>query len=151
MKADYINPFLAAVQNIFKTEIYLPLEIGTPLIKRNKRTTHAVSGIICLSGGANGCVAISFTESAAIELASTLVGERFKALDDDCTEAVGEIVKMIADDAEKDFPIKDTSFSAPEIVVSTHQVDCPEGLPIFLIPCETINGEFTIEIGIKET
>ncbi len=123
MKADYINPFLAAAQNIFKTEIYLPLEIGTPLIKRNKRTTHDVSGIVCLSGGANGCVAISFTESAAIELASALVGERFEALDSDCIEAVGEIVKMISDDAEKDFPIKNTSFSEPDITLGVYQVD----------------------------
>jgi len=89
MKADYINPFIVAAQNIFKSEIYLPLEIGKPLIKKNKRTTHAVSGIVGLSGGVDGCVAISFTESTAIELASALVGERFDDLNANCTEAVG--------------------------------------------------------------
>jgi hypothetical protein len=41
--------------------------------------------------------------------------------------------------------------STADITVGTHQVDYPESLPIFLISCETINGEFTIEIGIKET
>jgi CheY-specific phosphatase CheX len=44
-----------------------------------------------------------FAESTAIKLASALIGERFEALNSDCTDAIGEIVKMIADDAEKGF------------------------------------------------
>ncbi|MCB2141196.1 chemotaxis protein CheX [bacterium] len=151
MNADYINPFLAAAQNIFKTEIYLPLEIGTPLIKKNKRTTHEVSGIVYFGGDVTGCLAISLTESTAIKLASALIGERFEGLNSDCRDAIGEIVKMIADDAEKDFPNGKTTISVPEVVIGIQKVDYPEDLPMILIPCETIDGQFTIEIGIKET
>ena len=54
-------------------------------------------------------------------------------------------------DAENGFPIMDTSFSEPYLTLDIHKVGCPEGIPIIFIPCKTINGEFTIEIGIKET
>jgi len=98
-----------------------------------------------------GCLAISLTESTAIKLASALIGERFEALNRDCTDAIGEIVKMIADDAEKGFPNGNTTISVPEVVMGRQKVDYPENLPMILIPCETIDGQFTIEIGIKET
>lgn len=38
MKAEYINPFLVAVQNVFDTMINIPFTLGKPVIKENSTT-----------------------------------------------------------------------------------------------------------------
>lgn len=150
MDPKYIQPFIAAVQNVFSTMIDVPLTLKKPFLKNGHEVPHEISGIIGLSGNVSGCVVVSMSHEIAFRLVSALLEEEVTELDDDTTDAIGEITNMIAGNAKTDFPGNGNSISVPSVVVGKHKVSYPSGLPIVAIPCETDVGELMIEIALKE-
>jgi chemotaxis protein CheX len=150
MDPKYIQPFVVAVQNVFNTMIDVPLSLQKPYLKKDKEVPHEISGIIGLSGNVIGCVVVSMSHEIAFRLVSALLGEEVTELDEDCTDAIGEIANMIAGNAKTDFPGEGNAISVPSVVVGKHKVSYPSGLPIVVIPCKTDAGELMIEIALKE-
>ena len=149
MDVRYINPFLVAIQNLFRTMIDIPFTLGKPTLKKTQVPPHEISGIIGLSGDVSGCVVISLSREIAFQMASALLDEPVTELDADCTDAIGEIANMIAGNAKTDFPAGNTSISVPSVVVGQHQVSYPSGIPIISIPCQANNGELVIDVALK--
>ena len=150
MDVKYINPFVNAVKNLFNTMINVPFKLGKPSLKKGNLPEHEISGIIGLSGTVSGCVVINLSKDIALQLVSALIGDEVTELDDDCTDAIGEIANMIAGNAKTDFPSAGTSISVPSVVVGKHKVSYPSGLPIICIPCITEKGQMVIEVALKE-
>jgi chemotaxis protein CheX len=149
MDVRYINPFLKAVTNLFATMIELPLTVGKPRLKEHSEPSFEISGIIGLSGTVTGCVVISISEEIALQLASSLFGEDFTEVDDDCIDAIGEIANMIAGNAKTDFPGDESSISVPSVIIGKHKVAYPRGIPIVSIPCKTDSGTMVIDVALK--
>ncbi|GAB6908495.1 conserved hypothetical protein [Desulfosarcina cetonica] len=149
MDVKYINPFVNAVKNLFNTMINVPFKLGKPSLKKGNEPEHEISGIIGLSGTVSGCVVINLSKAIALQLVSALIGDEVTELDDDCTDAIGEIANMIAGNAKTDFPSSGTSISVPSVVIGKHKVSYPSGLPIISIPCITDKGELVIEVALK--
>jgi chemotaxis protein CheX len=150
MDVKYINPFVKAVKKLFNTMIDVPFKLGTPSLKKGDTPDHEISSIIGLSGTVSGCVVINLSKEIALQLVSALIGEEVNELDDDCTDAIGEIANMIAGNAKTDFPSAGTTISVPSVVVGKHKVSYPSGLPIIAIPCMTDKGQLVIEVALKE-
>ena len=150
MDVKYINPFVTAVKKLFNTMIEVPFKLGKPSLKKGNVPTYEISGIIGLSGTVTGCVVINLSQEIALQLVSALIGDEVTELDDDCTDAIGEIANIIAGNAKTNFPSEGTSISVPSVVIGKHKVSYPSGLPIIAIPCITDKGELVIEIALKE-
>ncbi len=150
MDPRYIQPFVVAVKNVFDTMINVPFNLGKPSLKNGNEVPHEISGIIGLSGNVSGCVVISLSSRVAFELVSALLGEPVEQLNDDCTDAIGEIANMIAGNAKTDFPAEGTHISVPSVVFGKHKVTYPSGIPIISIPCRTEKGDLIIEVALKE-
>ncbi|HSO18632.1 MAG TPA: chemotaxis protein CheX [Desulfosarcina sp.] len=151
MDVKYINPFINAVRKLFNTMIEVPFKLGKPGLKKGNVPEYEISGIIGLSGTVTGCVVINLSKEIAFQLVSALVGDDVDELDDDCTDAIGEIANMIAGNAKTSFPSEGTSISVPSVVVGKHKVSYPSGLPIISIPCITEKGQLVIEVALKES
>jgi len=149
MDVNYVNPFLVAIQNVFKTMIDVPFNLGKPYLKQDNVPLYEVSGIIGLSGDVSGMVVISLSELIAFELVSAFTGEEVTELDEDCTDAIGEIANMVTGNAKKGFPPGNNSISVPSVVLGKHKVVYPRGLPIISIPCETSAGRLIIDVALK--
>ena len=150
MDPRYIQPFVAAAKRVFDTMIEVPLQLGKPSLKKGSEVPYEISGIIGLSGNVTGCVVISLSREVAFQLVSALVGEPINELNEDCTDAIGEIANMIAGNAKTDFPGTGNAISVPSVVVGKHKVTYPSGIPIIFIPCKTDRGELIIEIALKK-
>jgi len=150
MDVKYINPFLASLRNVFDTMLQIPFTIGKPSIKHDQVPRYDISSIIGLSGNVTGCVVLNLSQELALQLASALTGEEVVELDEDCSDAIGEIANMIAGGAKKDFPGEDNSISVPSIVIGRHRVGYPRGLPIVSIPCDTSVGRLVVEVALQE-
>ena len=151
MDVRYINPFLAAVKDVFETMIEVSFSVGKPCLKKDSIPLHEVSSIIGISGEVTGSVVINLSEKTALQLASALIGEQLSELDEDCVDAIGEIANMVAGSAKNGFPVQNTSLSVPTVVIGKHKVNYPSAIPIISIPCETSEGEFGVDIALKET
>lgn len=150
MDVKYINPFINAVKKLFNTMIEVPFKLGKPSLKTGNVPAYEISSIIGLSGTVSGCVVINLSEAIALQLVSALIGDEVTEVDDDCTDAIGEIANIIAGNAKTDFPSSGTSISVPSVVIGQHKVSYPSGLPIISIPCITDKGELVIEVALKE-
>ena len=104
MDVKYINPFIKAVKKLFNTMIDVPFKLGTPSLKKGNIPEYEISSIIGLSGTVTGCVVINLSKEIALQLVSALIGDEVNELDDDCTDAIGEIANIIAGNAKTDFP-----------------------------------------------
>lgn len=149
MDPSYIKPFVLAIKRVFETMISLPFSLGKPTLKKGSEVPHEISSIIGLSGTVSGSVVISLSQAVAFQLASALLGEEITELNEDCTDAIGEIANIIAGNAKTDFPSRDNAISVPSVVVGKHKVTYPSGIPIISIPCATDKGEMIIEIALK--
>ena len=149
MDAKYINPFLVAIKDVFDTMIELPVVIGKPFIKKDRISSYEVSSIIGLSGAVIGCVAISFSKQIALQLAGALLEDEFVEIDDDCTDAIGEVANMIAGNAKSAFPVDNASISVPTVIIGKHSVNYPSGIPVISIPCEAGGGGLSVDVALK--
>ncbi len=151
MDIKYLNPFITSVQNVFDTMLNVPFKLGKPYIKEDKTPLYEVSGLIGLSGIVKGMVVINLSKNIALQLSSALIGEEVTELDEDCTDAVGEIANMITGGAKKDFPGEHNSISVPSVVLGKHKLVYPTGVPIIAVPCDTSAGRLVIELALKVT
>ncbi len=151
MDASMITPFVNAIQNVFSTMFQLPVEIGDPRLKNDRKATHDVSGIIGVSGEMIGTIVLSMPLDTAGSIVTLFTGMEFDSDSPDFADAVGELVNMISGNAKAEFQRKSVSISCPSVVIgSGHTIAVQSGTPCVLIPCSTDCGEVVLEVALRE-
>lgn len=152
MDASMITPFINSIQNVFSTMFQLPVEIGEPRIKADRKASHDVSGIIGVSGEMIGTIVLSMPQDAASAIVTLFTGVEFDTDSADFADAVGELVNMISGNAKAEFQRKGVSISCPSVVIGAdHTIAVQSGTPCVLIPCSTDCGEVVLEVALRES
>ena len=138
MNVEFINPFLKAVVNVLQTMTSTTVTPGKPFLKEAKQKSIGdVTGIVGLTGPVNGSLALSFSEAAIFHVVSNMFGEACKELNDEVTDAVGELTNMICGDARRVLAEKGHAFQAsiPTVVTGkTHAVTHTAQGSVIIIP-----------------
>ena len=101
MKAEHINPFVESSVNVFETMLGCKPERGEIRIAdTNGGDRHDVTALIGLTGTAKGMVEVSFPGQTAVAISNRLAGTDCGEVDDSVTDALGEVVNMIAGGAK---------------------------------------------------
>lgn len=152
MDASTITPFINSIQNVFSTMFQLPVEIGEPRIKTDRKASHDVSGIIGVSGEMIGTIVLSMPQDAASSIVTLFTGMEFDTDSADFADAVGELVNIISGNAKAEFQRKGVSISCPSVVIGAgHTIAVQSGTPCVLIPCSTDCGEVVLEVALRES
>jgi chemotaxis protein CheX len=150
MDVRYINPFIEAVQSVFKTMIQIDVTLGTPRLS-DALPKHDISGIIGMSGDVVGSIVLSFPAPVAKIVIGKFACSDYPVDSPDFADALGEIVNMISGAAKAKFDGKNVSISTPSVVVGTgHTIARPSRTVCISLPCKVYCGEFTIDIAIRE-
>jgi chemotaxis protein CheX len=151
MKVEYINPFLTSTLSVFATMLRCKLERGTPYVKNGAQPQHEVSGVIGLSGKAQGTVVLGLSREAAISATEVLLQERPAEINGDVTDAVGELVNMIAGSAKAELEHLNMSVGLPTVITGKfHCIEFPRKVTPICIPFNCAWGEITVEVGLCE-
>lgn len=151
MRADHINPFITAVKLVFETMLDTQVGVAKPRVKTGNQSTHDVTGIIALAGEAAGSVAVSFPMTTAVNCVEAFAGLRIDQVNDDFTDAIGELANMIAGNAKKDLNNLKIDISIPTVVVgSGHRLGRHQLGPWIVLDCECDLGPFSIEVCVVE-
>ncbi|HAD47726.1 MAG TPA: chemotaxis protein CheX, partial [Idiomarina sp.] len=76
MNAEFVNPFLQALQNVMSMMAQTELKPGKPQLKKDDVARGDVSGIIGMVGPQiKGSFSISFEENLACEIMNKMLGE----------------------------------------------------------------------------
>ncbi len=152
MKAEILNPFLAATVEVFRTMAGLELRPGALRVKGQEDGSFDVSGVVGFTGQVQGFVALSFRESAALHVAGAFMGEAVAAVDADVKDAVGELANMVAGGAKSALAAAgyDLRISIPSVIVGPgHTISRPRGIPCFVVPFDTGEGTFSVELCVR--
>jgi chemotaxis protein CheX len=153
MKVEYINPFVAATQNVFKVMMSIDVIAGKPYLFDPTTGTHSydISGIIGLTGETTGAVVLSFTKLCALKSVSAFSGMEIKIFDQTVVDAIGELINIIAGNAKKDLKDFKLNISLPSVVTGhSHRLNWPTGVPVIMIPFSSPLGDFSIGISLRD-
>ncbi len=151
MKAEWINPFLLSTVSAFETMLHCKLKRGVPFVKNGANPSHEVSGVIGLSGKAQGTVVVGLGQEAALGVAEIMLQERPPEINADVTDAVGELTNIIAGRAKSDLDYLNLSVSLPSVITGkNHTIQFPSKVTPICIPFESPWGPVTVEVGLAE-
>ena len=143
MEVKFINPFVAAVQGVFKTMLGLDVTMGKPALKDTRTTSGDISGIMGLVGDRKGTVAVSLSDKGAIFVLQTLLGDAAESVTTEVIDAVGELTNIVSGQARKEFEKAGLNLKAsiPTVVVG-HNVEIN-----FITQVPTVSLPFSFSTG----
>lgn len=153
MDVKLINPFINATMNVLETMAFTKSEAGEPFIKKDTVAKGDVSGVIGFTGKTNGTVSVTFDESCILRIVSNMFGEEMKELNDEVSDAVGEITNMISGQARKELEEIGKVFhgAIPSVITGkNHKLESTTKGPKIAIPFKTDDGSFTIVVCLEK-
>ncbi len=148
MDVRFINPFIAAVKNVFNTMVATQITVGKPyVINASQEPVADVSAVIGLSGDVVGCVVLSLPMQSAVNAASKFAGMELVPENPDFADALGELANMVAGQAKSNFTGFNVSISLPSVIIGReHVVSQSRAKPRLALPCESALGPFHVEV-----
>jgi chemotaxis protein CheX len=151
MQATWINAFCTTTMNVFKTMFQVDVQPGKPGLKTEPFVHSDISAIIGFSGEAQGSIAISFPKLTALKVVSAMLGTTIKVFDRDVSDAIGELVNIVAGNVKTEIPEFKLSISLPQVVVGMeHVLSSQASVATIVVPFTSSMGNFTIEVGLKK-
>ena len=151
MKVEYINPFLESTISTFKTMLGCVLTRGIPYVKNGSQPEHEVSGVIGLTGKAQGTVVVGLGREAALRATEAMLQERPPEINGDVVDAIGELANIIAGGAKAQLEHLDLSVSLPSVITGKgHCIQFPTKVTPICIPFDSEWGQITVEVGLSE-
>lgn len=155
MKAEYINPFVVAAQNVIKTACNEDLTIGKLSIKSNPIMTNDVVSLIGVTGAVEGQVIFSLGDSVARYIASKMMfGADVPELDEMAKSAICELTNMILGNTATGFSEQGVliDITPPSLLIGKDMTVSTVKGDFVSIPLQftSTGATFEIEIFIKD-
>jgi chemotaxis protein CheX len=152
---QYIKPFVQVTSMVFESMLQWDLRPDRAyFVEKEAFLDWDISGLIALTGEVRGLVAISMKKSTAEKITARLTGLS-DVSNADMTDAVGELVNIIAGNVKKNLEdMFHILISLPKVVTGmAHQVVIPEDrLRLLCIPFTVFEDEvICLSININET
>lgn len=154
MDAKLINPFIDSAINVLSTMCSVNPVPGKISIKSEKKTWGDVTGIIGLAGETvMGNMMLSFNKSGVLHIVSKMLMDNFTEINQEVTDAVGELTNMITGGAKKELSeLGMATEMAIPIVVAGKGVEITQlaSSPIISVPFSFPEGAFVIEANLAK-
>ena len=96
MEAAVVNCFIEGAFHILSTSASVKVKPEKPYARKGGKAHGEITGLMNIEGDINGTASVSFTEKSILAIVSTMFGEEMTTLDEEITDAVGEIGNMIS-------------------------------------------------------
>jgi len=137
MDAGFLNAYLAAVQNVFKTMVQLDIVMGKPVLKTDRHTSGEVTGVIGFAGDKKGTFSLAFSRKGAIFIYKKMVDEDAPGVTPDVVDAIGELTNIISGQTRVQIETLGFKLSAalPTVVVGQNvEINFITKLPVISLP-----------------
>ncbi len=151
MDAELVNPFIEGVLHILDTTAFVKVKPEAPFLKKDRKALGDISGLLEISGDLSGSAAISFSEKSILGIVSAMFGEDMIEINDEITDAVGEISNMVAGHvttkiAEMDKKVK-VKFQEVKIGRGSLIEHIEGAKHVLALPFSTTKGKMVIEVS----
>jgi chemotaxis protein CheX len=150
VKVEHVNPFVTATMETFKSMVKTEAKPGKPTLVKDSKSQFDISGIIGLSGGAQGTVSLSFPKLSCLKIITAFGGMKVVTIDDDVVDAVGELANIVAGAAKKHLEKYNINISLPTVVKGeNHELTAPRNVIPMAVPFECPLGNFNLVVSFK--
>ena len=147
MDVSFINPFVSSTMTTYKNMLSVDIVPGAPFLKNKQPPTYDISGVIGLSGIAQGIIALGYSQDCAIKTITRFVGGT--ATQPEIVDGIGELVNIVAGYAKKDLSKYELSISLPNVIIGKdHRVTTPTGVIALVVPFDGPLGRFNMEVAL---
>ncbi|SHE69495.1 chemotaxis protein CheX [Desulforamulus putei] len=151
LKADYVNAFYLATQEVFKQMLDVETELGQPRAVEDMLAGKEANVLIGLTGDIAGSVLYSYPQKMALEMVKILSGMEMEELDVFVTSALGEMANIISGNAASFLEkagLKCNIFP-PQIILGEHKTVSVAAQKAIVLPLKTNIGEFEVSVAVK--
>lgn len=141
-----------ATTEIFETMIMIDISAGDPIAEKVNSFSCSVSGVIGLAGSCKGMLAIHLPDKVAMSITGSFLGMDITEVDDDVTDAIGELANMVAGNIKMilDEAGNNVTVSIPSCVHGEeYTMDTVSDSERVVIPFNIESGQFLVELQIK--
>ena len=148
MDVSYINPFIEAVDSVFSTMLHIKPKRNGLKVSSGEAKGAVITSLVGLSGQVSGVVALRFPPQTALKLAGRMLGAEMTAMNDEVTDAVAELVNMVAGSAKAKFHLDSPlELGLPTVVEGTgYRLRYPSKSVWLEVPFSSDAGNFTMEV-----
>jgi chemotaxis protein CheX len=150
---DYLTPFIDNTLHVIKTMAPGTVEFRETYFSNSFRVFGDISGIIGLSGEAEGTVVLTCYRELAWKIIARMMQVEEKAINAELIhDGMGELINMIGGSAKKSFVGTPYHFqlSLPTVVVgSGHQIGHPEGATIAILIFDVEQSSIALHVCLK--
>jgi chemotaxis protein CheX len=150
---EYLNSFIKNTENVLNTTASVEAVFKEVYFTNDFRIFGDISGIIGLSGEAEGILGITFYWPLAKMIIAKMMSVTEEHINADLIhDGVAEIINMISGSTKKDFVGKPYHFeiSLPSVIVgSGHQIGHADNTPIAVMIFEVNYQYFALQVCLK--
>lgn len=150
MKAEYINPFLQAFDNVIGQVMSVKASKGNLYVKEGSLKSGEVVITIGVTGDLTGSIILNMSEDSAKYIASKMMfGMEVKELDDMAKSAISELGNMIAGNSASFFMDigKNINITPPSLYTGSNMTIYAYKGKVLCVPMKLEN--YTVEIDIS--
>lgn len=150
---NLINAFVEGVKKTLETMANTTSKAEKPFVEKNYTAAGDVSGMIgMISGQMKGTITISFEDKTIFHILHNMLAEEYSEINDEVTDAVGELTNMIYGSAKTTLNEMGYNFemAIPQVITGSHTITSYHSGATLVIPF-TMDGtkKFYIEITVE--
>lgn len=149
MNVQYTNAILSAIKHVFDSMLDLEVTFENPVTKQVRYPTYDISCNIGLTGVMTGCIVLSFPKEIAKRIASAILRENIRTIDETLIDAICEVTNMVTGYADSDLQIEDLHYALPTVTIEKGMLLYPTNITIFSMPCIISHGKFEVDIALS--
>lgn len=152
MKAEYINPFYRATQDVFSLMLSLETEQGKIGIVEDMVSGKDAAVIIGVTGDLRGTILFSFPKEMVLEMVKIMSGMEMNQIDSFVSSALGEVANIIGGNAMTYLSANNITCDIvpPQVFIGEHKSLSMASGKVLVLPLKTNIGDFDINIFLKE-
>jgi chemotaxis protein CheX len=149
---EYLTPFISSTKDVFSTMASMDVDFKQVYFQNEHRLLGDISGVIGLSGVAEGTVVVTFYWELAQQVISSIMGVTPDEIGPELlNDGVGEIINMIAGSAKR--YLTDTPFyfqlSLPTVILGwQHEIGHPESSTVAVLLFDVEDKAFAVQVSL---
>ena len=152
MRVEYINPFVEAAVSVMQSVVSSEVKRGAPRLSNTMSDIMGVASIVGLAGQVSGRVIIDMSQSTALNIASSMNGEKFEGFDELVSATLTELGNMITGNAITKLHQLGFKFdlTPPALFIGDNLKITDGKIEALVVPLELPEGKIEINVAIKE-
>lgn len=152
MRAEYINSFYQATQDVFKLMLDLGVKKNDLKVVEDMVNSRDANVILGVTGDLKGSILFSFTKEMALKMVNIMSGMSMDTIDNFVSSALGEVANIIGGNAITILSNHDYNCDIvpPQIFIGEYKSMSMANKKALLLVLGTEIGEFDINIFLSQ-